>query len=129
VERGHPTGRERTGSPTLQTLQDPILLLPWVCFRGGGFPTQVYGLNEEHAQPGTLSGGVPPATKRSLHVLANVVGGKGCSRQAGVATLLPRRVPGGWAHARSRLPRRTAMKKLRIVRLGFGTARQKRVLE
>jgi hypothetical protein len=21
------------GSPTLQTLQDPILLLPWVCFR------------------------------------------------------------------------------------------------
>jgi hypothetical protein len=21
-----------------QTLQDPILLLPWVCFRGGGFP-------------------------------------------------------------------------------------------
>ena len=25
------------GSPTLQTLQDPILLLPWVCFRGGGF--------------------------------------------------------------------------------------------
>jgi hypothetical protein len=24
-------------SPTLQTLQDPILPLPWVCFRGGGF--------------------------------------------------------------------------------------------
>jgi hypothetical protein len=24
-------------SPTLQALQDPILLLPWVCFRGG-FP-------------------------------------------------------------------------------------------
>jgi hypothetical protein len=23
------------GSPTLQTLQDPILLLPWLCFRGG----------------------------------------------------------------------------------------------
>ena len=22
----------------LQPLQDPILLLPWVCFRGGGFP-------------------------------------------------------------------------------------------
>jgi hypothetical protein len=26
------------GSPTLQTLQDPILLQPWLCFRGGGFP-------------------------------------------------------------------------------------------
>jgi hypothetical protein len=25
------------GSPTMQALQDPILLLPWVCFRGGGF--------------------------------------------------------------------------------------------
>jgi hypothetical protein len=28
AERRHPTGRERMGSPTLQTLQDPILLLP-----------------------------------------------------------------------------------------------------
>jgi hypothetical protein len=27
------------GSPTLQTLQDLILLLPWVCFRGGDFVT------------------------------------------------------------------------------------------
>jgi hypothetical protein len=26
------------GSGTLRTLQDPILLPPWVCFRGGGFP-------------------------------------------------------------------------------------------
>jgi hypothetical protein len=36
----HRTGRERMCSPTLQTLQDPILLLPWVCFEGssGGFP-------------------------------------------------------------------------------------------
>jgi hypothetical protein len=31
-ERHHPTGRERMGSPTLQTLQDPILLLSWVCY-------------------------------------------------------------------------------------------------
>jgi hypothetical protein len=30
AERRHPTGHERTGSPTLQTLQEPILLLPWV---------------------------------------------------------------------------------------------------
>jgi hypothetical protein len=29
AELRHPTGRERTGSPTLQTLQDPILLLRW----------------------------------------------------------------------------------------------------
>jgi hypothetical protein len=32
VECRHPTYRERIGAPTLQTLQDPILLLPWVCF-------------------------------------------------------------------------------------------------
>ena len=38
TERLHRTGRERMGSPTLQTLQDPILLLPWLSFRGGGFP-------------------------------------------------------------------------------------------
>jgi hypothetical protein len=38
AERRHPTGRERMGSPTLRTPQEPILLLPWVCFRGGGFP-------------------------------------------------------------------------------------------
>jgi hypothetical protein len=37
AERRHPTHREREGSPTLLTLQDPILRLPWVCF-GGGFP-------------------------------------------------------------------------------------------
>ena len=29
AERGHPTGREMISSPTLQTLQDPILLPPW----------------------------------------------------------------------------------------------------
>ena len=38
IERRHPTGRERMSSPTLQTLQDPILRLPRLCFRGGGFP-------------------------------------------------------------------------------------------
>jgi hypothetical protein len=36
-----PTGRERMGSPTLQTLQDPILLLPRLSFRGVGFPNPV----------------------------------------------------------------------------------------
>ena len=38
AECRHPTGRERMGSPTLQTLQDPILLTPWVWLREGGFP-------------------------------------------------------------------------------------------
>jgi hypothetical protein len=36
-DRRHP-GRERMGSSTTEALQEPILLLPWVCFRGGGFP-------------------------------------------------------------------------------------------
>jgi hypothetical protein len=27
---------ERMGSPALQTPQYPVLLTPWVCFRGGG---------------------------------------------------------------------------------------------
>jgi hypothetical protein len=31
AECRHPTGRERMGSPTLQTLQESILLLRWVC--------------------------------------------------------------------------------------------------
>jgi hypothetical protein len=38
AERRHPTGRERMVYPTPQTLQDPISLLPWVCFRRGSFP-------------------------------------------------------------------------------------------
>jgi hypothetical protein len=35
-----PHRRREDGSFTLQTLQDPILLLPWVCFQGGGFPNR-----------------------------------------------------------------------------------------
>jgi hypothetical protein len=38
AERLHSTGRERMGSATLQPHQDPVLLLPWVCVRGDGFP-------------------------------------------------------------------------------------------
>ena len=34
AERRHPSGRERMGSPTLQTLQAPILRPPRVCVRG-----------------------------------------------------------------------------------------------
>jgi hypothetical protein len=41
AECRHPTGRERTGSPTLQTLQDPILLLQWLCFLVAAFRTLV----------------------------------------------------------------------------------------
>jgi hypothetical protein len=37
-QQSHPTDRVRLGAPTLQTLQDPILLTPWLCFRAGGFP-------------------------------------------------------------------------------------------
>jgi hypothetical protein len=32
AERRQPAGRERMGSPTLQTRQEPILLLPSLCF-------------------------------------------------------------------------------------------------
>jgi hypothetical protein len=35
AERGLPTGSESMDSPTVQTLQDPILLPPWLCFRDG----------------------------------------------------------------------------------------------
>jgi hypothetical protein len=37
----YPTGRERMGSHTLQTLHEPILLLRWDCFRGDASPTQL----------------------------------------------------------------------------------------
>jgi hypothetical protein len=50
----HRTCRERIGSTTLQTLQYPILLLPWLCFRGcfGGerltpTPPRVAGVKDE----------------------------------------------------------------------------------
>ena len=38
AECRHPTGREKMGSPTLRTHQDPILLLPWLCFEGADQP-------------------------------------------------------------------------------------------
>jgi hypothetical protein len=43
-----PTGRERMGSPALQTLQYPILLLPWLCFRGGPNPHLPHRLTGAH---------------------------------------------------------------------------------
>jgi hypothetical protein len=43
AERRHPSGRERMGSPTLQTLQYPILLLPCLCFRVAAFQTLARG--------------------------------------------------------------------------------------
>jgi hypothetical protein len=42
AERHHPTGGERMVTPILQTLQNPILLMPWLCFRGG-FPNPLVG--------------------------------------------------------------------------------------
>jgi hypothetical protein len=41
-----PQARERMDSPALQTLQDPILLLPWLYFRGGGFPNPSLGASQ-----------------------------------------------------------------------------------
>jgi hypothetical protein len=37
--RCHTTDRERMSSPTLYTLQDPILLLPWLCLDRAAFQT------------------------------------------------------------------------------------------
>ena len=68
VECFHPTGRERMVTPTLQTLQDPILLLPWVCFRGGGFPLTCPA--RAWCQAGGFSGG----NKRKLSVGIALVG-------------------------------------------------------
>jgi hypothetical protein len=45
AERRHPTGRERMVSPTLLTLQDSILLLPWSAFQTRGRRVQAF-LNE-----------------------------------------------------------------------------------
>jgi hypothetical protein len=52
MERRHRTG---IGSPTLQTLQDPVLLLPWACFRGGGVATQNHVKGKLSAHRGSLS--------------------------------------------------------------------------
>jgi hypothetical protein len=49
AERRHPRGCERVGSPTLQKLQEPIVL-PWVCFRGGGFPKPRWGFQQRHPE-------------------------------------------------------------------------------
>jgi hypothetical protein len=49
AERRYPTGRERMGSPTLQSLQDPILLLPWSCFRADDFPNPWSGSHRRTA--------------------------------------------------------------------------------
>jgi hypothetical protein len=46
-----PTGRERMGSTILLTLQDPILLPPWLCFRGG-FQTPRCRLNSSSPEGG-----------------------------------------------------------------------------
>jgi hypothetical protein len=45
AERRHPTGCERMGSSTLQTLQEPILLPPCASFRDGGFPNRHINLS------------------------------------------------------------------------------------
>jgi hypothetical protein len=55
AETSYLTGREIMGPPILQTLQDPILLLSWLCFRGGGFPNPLRWRHDEgHAAAGVL---------------------------------------------------------------------------
>ena len=51
AERRHPTGRERMDSTTLQPLQDPILLLPWACFRGGSVSELCHSHSNRRREP------------------------------------------------------------------------------
>jgi hypothetical protein len=56
AERRHPTGRQRMASPTLQTLQNPILLPPSVLLsRLGGFPHPC-GRNLPHLEARVVPG-------------------------------------------------------------------------
>jgi hypothetical protein len=53
-QRRHPTSNWRMGSFNLQPLQEPILLTPWLCFRGGGFPNPGYWVRAQpHQQSST----------------------------------------------------------------------------
>jgi hypothetical protein len=52
------------GSPTLQTLQDPILLPPWLCFRGGGFPNP----SSNPSGPSVHLTELPPPPRHPSHI-------------------------------------------------------------
>ena len=73
AERRHPAGRERMVTPTLQTLQAPNLLLPWACFRDGGFPNPGWR-GSTHLRVGLVELRAGPA-QVLLHVLPLLAGG------------------------------------------------------
>jgi hypothetical protein len=63
--RAWPPHRPREDSPTLLALQDPILLLPCVSFRGGGFPNHSLrpspgGVRERPARSTAPAAALPP---------------------------------------------------------------------
>jgi hypothetical protein len=45
AERRQPTGRERMDSSTQETLQDPILLRPWLCFLPEALTTPLHAVH------------------------------------------------------------------------------------
>ena len=83
-------GRERTVTPTLQTLQDTILLLPWLCFRGASAanPAPVRSLVGEGKgtlESPSLSNSHPPCGYQVLHCHARQCGAGALPRhQAGL---------------------------------------------
>ena len=122
------------GSPTLQTLQDPILLLPWVWSilttawwhpAGGG---TLLGEWTRHAQPALtlrLARGGP-----GVEVCASACCLAGMADRGGRCATHDLRVVCFYIRAYQRAAGvDTAVQKLRSGRVGFGTGRQKRVLE
>jgi hypothetical protein len=63
--RATPQARERMGSPTLQTLQDSILLTPWLCFRGGGLPNPC-SASRPRSKGGLTAGERAPRRRRAI---------------------------------------------------------------
>jgi pimeloyl-ACP methyl ester carboxylesterase len=76
-------------SPTLQTLQDSILLLRWVAFKGDGFQTlEVSG----------LAGVCTPPSRRQLHLLAGDGRGRGAKPLEELARIAASRVRDAVGH-------------------------------
>jgi hypothetical protein len=81
AERRHPTGRERMGSPTLQTLQDPILLLSWLCFRGGKpFPVALDRLRRREAKRFSVTQEARIVAQQPLSATHDIEGPRAASR-------------------------------------------------
>jgi hypothetical protein len=99
-----PTGRERTGSPTLQKLREPISLLRSVCFRGGGFPSpKVWGCCVCASQAGR---GLSPGARRRRGSTAALrrcprAQGRGCCVCASRQGAHTWRTAEEWQHSRA----------------------------